>query len=1066
MKLDFKVSRLSAALALAVGLSTTAIAQETSSAMRGVITGPQGNPAANTRVIVVHEPTGTVNEFVTSADGSFSAKGLRVGGPYTVTVDSDQYQDAKLEDLYLALGDTLRITSQLKANDIERIAVSGSMIMVDSGGASSNFGEETIDNMPSLNRDLKDIARINPLVSINGAGEMTVAGGNPRSNSITVDGIGQNDDFGLNYGGYPTEQPPVSLSSIEQISVDVAPFSSKKGGFSGGTINAVTKSGTNEFEGEFFYETSTPDMKGDSLRLNRLNGEIDENGFRQYETVDVEPIQETTTFGLALGGPILQDKLFFFTNYEEWSSELDFNYGFEGSGASNEFNATEENFNEFLRILDQVYGIQDSLPGAPEDKDRKWLTKLSWNINQDHRLDVTYQWQDNSDMRGHSSGGNTVVLNSRIYDYHTRMSNISARLYSDWSANFITEMGITYKDVVSDSLTNADFGSVLVEEYFRGPSYAFGVDEYRHANKMANENLTLNFDATYLLDDHEIAFGTELERLYLYNKFVPSSLGSWEFDSFEGFENREIGNYRGSYDFDYQNAYTNNPEDAAYDAVRYTWAFYAEDTFFPTTDLEVTAGLRYERLSSDDKPTLNQNFVDTYGFDNQENLDGLDIILPRVSFKYYLNDDVTVRGGFGRFYGGVPNVWYSNPFTKDGITLVQADNDFIDDYFANSSDPADFTQVPQAIQDSLVQGAGSTNYTDPNFELPNDWRAQLAADYYFDIPMLGDGFRATTSLLYIRKKDEPVWKNTAIEPVGVAADGERLIFDSIYEGGRADNYDIMMTNADEDGRSWIFTQSLAKSWDNGLSMTMSYAHQDVEENTPGSSSQAQSNYKHYPIVNRNHPFAARGDYEIEHSLKITLGYEKEFFDGYATKVNLFWERRSGRPFSYTMSMYNDGDFGDTPDFWSQSVYLPYIPTGADDPNVDWENSVSWDELSYMLAQAGIEPGGYILDRNTGTQPWITDMDLSIQQEVPGFSDGHKGTLYLTIDNFANLLNDDWGIERRMGYPQQPLYDFGGLSDDGRYQIERLFNGYTVQNWDEYDITGSSWSLKVGVRYEF
>ncbi|WP_272977371.1 TonB-dependent receptor [Idiomarina baltica] len=1067
MKFNSKVSRISAAIALAVGMSTSVMAQETSSSMRGVITGPQGNPVANTKVIVTHEPTGTVNEFVTSADGTFTAKGLRVGGPYTVVIDSDKYQDAELDNLYLALGDTLRVTSQLKNNDMERISVSGSVIMTESGGASSNFGEETIDNMPSLSRDLKDIARINPLVSIRGNGEMSIAGGNPRSNSITVDGIGQNDDFGLNYGGYPTEQPPVSLSSIEQISVDVAPFSSKKGDFSGGTINAVTKSGTNEFEGEFFYEYSSPDMKGDSKRLNRITGSSgNDQGFREYETVDVEPIQKTSTFGMALSGPIIEDTLFFFTNYEEWNSKLDYQYGFQGSGASNEFYTTRENFEEFLSILENTYGVQDSLPGAPEDKDRKWLTKLSWNVNQDHRLDLTYQWQDNSDMRGHSSGGNTVVLNSRIYDYHTRMSNISARLYSDWSANFITEMGITYKDVVSDSITNADFGAVKVEEFFRGPAYEFGADQYRHANKVENQNLTFNFDATYLLGEHELAFGAEYERLRLYNKFVPESLGAWEFDSFDGFQNREIGNYNGTYDFSYQNAYTGNPEDAAYDAVRYTTALYVEDTFYPTTDLELTAGVRYERLSSDDKPTLNQNFVDTYGFSNQENLDGMDIVLPRVSFKYYLNDDVTLRGGLGRFYGGVPNVWYSNPFTKDGITLVAANSDFINDYFANSSDPADFTQVPQAIQDSLQQGAGSTNYIDPNFELPSDWRAQLAADYSFDIPMVGDDFRATTSLLYIRKQDEAVWLNTALEPTGTAADGERIIYDTIYSGNRSDNFDIMMTNAEDHGRSYIFTQSLAKQWDNGLNVTMSYTHQDVEEVSPGSSSQAQSNYQHYVAKSRNQPFSARGDYEIEHSFKVTVGYEKEFFDGYKTNINLFYERRSGRPFSYTMSMYQDGDFGDTRDFYTQSAYLAYIPSGADDPNVDWDNSVSWDELSAVLDRAGIAPGGYIMDRNSGTQPWVTNLDLSIKQQIPGFAEGHRGTLYFTIDNLANLLNSDWGVEKRLGYPQVDLYDFGGLSDDGKYQIERLFNGYAPQNYDEYDIGASSWSVKLGVRYEF
>lgn len=168
------------------------------------------------------------------------------------------------------------------------------------------------------------------------------------------------------------------------------------------------------------------------------------------------------------------------------------------SGATNEFYVSEADYNEFLRILDERYGIQDSLGGDPESKDRKWLTKLSWNINQAHRLDVTYQWQDNSDERNFSTGGDFVQLASRRYTYHTRMNNISARLYSDWSSNFITEMGITYKDVEANSLTNSDIGSVQVDMFFNGPSFAFGTDEYRHSNVAKNDNLTLQFRCNLL----------------------------------------------------------------------------------------------------------------------------------------------------------------------------------------------------------------------------------------------------------------------------------------------------------------------------------------------------------------------------------------------------------------------------------------------------------------------------------------------------------------------------------------------------------------------------------------
>ncbi|WP_109341113.1 TonB-dependent receptor [Saliniradius amylolyticus] len=1065
-----KLNKIALGVALSVGLSTATVAQETSSSMRGVIKGPEGNPAGNTKITVLHQPSGTVSEFVTNESGTFIAKGLRVGGPYTVVIDSDQFRDAMVEGVYLNLGETYRLQRQLESQDVETVVVTGRAMMMDTGGANSVFGEDVIDNVPSLNRDLKDVARLNPLASINGSGELSIAGGNPRTNSITVDGIGQNDDFGLNYGGYPTEQPPVSLDAIEQVSVSAAPFSAKKGDFSGGTINAVTKSGTNEFKGSVFYEFITPEMQGDVERIVRLIDEggkaTDENGFRVFDTEQVEPIEKESRFGLTLGGPIIEDELFFFTNYEEWKRELEMDYGFLGSDATHRYNTSRENFDRFLSILEDTYGFEDSLGGNPEDNDRKWLTKLSWNASDSHRLDITYQWQDNKDEREFGTGGDDVMLESRRYVYHTRMNNISARLYSDWSPSFVTEMGVSYKDVESQSLTRVGFGSVTVDEYYRGPSYEFGRDVYRHANASDNQNLKFNLDATWLLGEHEIKFGAEFERLRLYNMFVENSLGSWEFDSLDGFEEREVGNFRGNYDFSYANAYTNDPTDAAYDAVRHTMAFYAEDTFYASNYLELTAGLRYERLSSDDEPSLNQSFVDTYGFSNQENLDGLDILMPRVGFRYYASDDITVRGGIGRFYGGVPNVWYNNPFTKDGITLVSAPESVVNDYFANTSAPADFTQVPQTIRDSLMRGAGSTNYTDPNFDLPSDWRAQIGVDYSFDIAGIGNNFQLSSELLYMIKKDEPVWLNTAIEPVGTMTDGERLIQDSIYEGDLAENFDIMMTNAEEDGKSIIFTAKLAKEWDNGLHFTASYANQNIEENTPGSSSRAQSNYKHYIVKNRNHPFAGRGHYEVEHMFKLNLGYEKEFFSGYETSINLFFERRSGRPFSYTMGMYQDRDLGDTEDFYSNGAYLPYIPTGPNDPNVDWENSISWDELSTLLAQAGIEPGGYILGRNTETQPWVTELDLSVKQEIPGFVEGHKGTLFVTIDNLANLLNDDWGQERRLGFWNQNLYDFGGVSDDGRYQIDARFDGYDVRNYDQIDLNSSSWSIKLGVRYSF
>mgnify|MGYP000456266781 CR=1 FL=1 len=1062
-----RLSLISSAVIFALGLSTSAMAADTSSSMRGKILSPTGSAAANVKIIVIHEPSKTSREFVTNDSGNFTAKGLRVGGPYTVIIDSDTYSDTTLDNIFLSLGDTHRISEQLQVDSIERIQVTGSNILQKSGGSNSIFGAELIKNVPSFNRDIKDVARLNPLASINGNGELVIAGGNPRSNSLTVDGIGQNDDFGLNYGGYPTEQPPVSLDAIEQISVDVSPFSASKGNFGGGTINAVTKSGTNDFKFSGFAETSTPDLAGDVQTISTISEDgrnvLDENGHQTFETKTVAPIKTQSRFGFNVGGPIIEDELFFFVNYSNWSSKLEMDYGFEGSGATHEYNVSQEQFDEFNTILGDVYGRTDSLGGDPQDTNETLLAKLSWNINDDHRLDFTYQWQDDQDERNAGTGGTTVSMASNRYTYASIVNNFAVKVYSDWSDDFSTEIGLSYKDVETDSKTNSDIGQVTAITQYRGPEFVFGQDQFRHANESGTENLTLSFSGSYLMDDHEINFGLQYEDLSLYNLFGANSLGSWEFASFGDFADRDLAKYG---EFTYQNAYTGNTQDLAYNVSRSQLSLYVEDNFYLTDDVNVTAGVRYERLSSSDKPTLNTAFEDTYGYTNQENLDGLSIILPRVNIEWFFSEELTLSAGIGRFQGGIPNVWYNNPFQNDGITLVAASSNAVDAYYEDRLVDADFS-VPSEIVNSLEKGAGSTNYTDPNFKLPSSWRSRIAADYTFDIDGLGEGFNWSTELMYHVKENEAVWTNTALINPTTAADGERLIYDSRYTDDLKDNFDIQMTNAKDDGRSIIFSTALAKYWDSGLSMTMSYAHQDVEENHAGSSSRAQSNYKHNVIKSRNADFVARGNYEVEHSLKLNIGYEAEFFAGYKTNINLFFERRSGRPFSWVMGNYRDSDFGDTRDFYSNSAYLAYIPSGADDPNVNWDESgITWAELEGHLNQAGISERGQILDRNSGTQPWVTTMDLSIKQQIPGFAEGHKGEVFLMVDNFANMLNDDWGVEKRMGFPQQAIYDFGGLDSDGKYTLDKVYGGVDTRSYDRTVLSSSGWQMKVGISYKF
>ena len=1027
-------------LAISAGLSGYAFAQDTTSSILGKITSPTGSPATQTRVIIVHQPSGTVSEVVTNETGAYSVKGLRVGGPYQVTIDSEVYRDAQLNNLYLQVGKTLRLDQQLEDQVLEEVLVMGAVINSTTTGASSVFSEDDIRNAPSFNRDIKDIVRNNPMAIVDEDGNLSIAGNNPRYNSITVDGIGQNDDFGLNYGGYPSQRPPVSLDAVSQISVDTSPFTAKVGGFSGGLINVVTKSGTNELHGSLFYEGMDSSFAGDP------EGEG-----------DVE-LGDESTFGFTVGGPLMQDKAFFFVSYENFNSTLAKLYDVDGSGA-NTSNISAADYQRFTQILNDTYGFTDSVAGGVEENDEKILVKFDVNLADGHRMDFSYQVQDNEEDRNSSDQDYQLRMASNAYTLKTETTTYVSHLFSDWTDAFSTEIGLSYKDLTTRSNTNSDLGQVTVD--VGSDEIIFGRDRYRHANIADTSTLILNIDGNYLLGDHDIKFGYQGERLRLYNLFGDSTAGVWTFDSLDDFKNKSPSF------LSYRNAYTNNAEDLAYGIERFTHSLYAEDTWTVTSDLTLTFGLRYEQLATDDVPPENANFVETYGYSNTENLDGLDILLPRFSFNWDLNDTMTLRGGVGRYSGGKPNVWTANSFTNDGITLVSAPTSVTNAVIADP-DNVNFTDVPQAVRDAMTPGSGSTNYIDPDYELESDWRFQLGWDQELTIPWVGDGFLWSTEFNYSKKENSSFWVDTSRVEAGRTADGERIIYESIYTGDLASNYDLMLTNADDDGRSIIWTTNLQKDWQNGFSLFMAYTNQDITEANPGTSSTASSNYQYNVALNRNEELVGTGYYEVEHRFLINLGYAANWFGDNETRFNLFYERRSGRPFSWTLGAFNDYDFGDQRDFSNSDVYLPYIPSGADDPNIDWAGSgLSYAQMAELVDAAGLSgyAGGYA-PKYSSTQPWITELDFSIQQEIPGFADGHKGMVYLTIDNLLNLIDSDKGKVRRMEFPQQILWDYDVNPATGQYQYDERFGGSDTSNWSEYIPEASTWRLKVGLRYSF
>ncbi|RUO18755.1 cell envelope biogenesis protein OmpA [Aliidiomarina iranensis] len=1075
-----KLTRIAAAVALTLGMSGIAIA-DTSSAMRGQIVGPQGEVVANTRVIIQHVPSGTVTTAETNESGIFTASGLRVGGPYIVIIDSDVYEGKTLEDIFLQLGDAYRLNAQLeeRRQNIERITVTGSAINTTSlqAGSSSTWGEQEIRNMPTFDRDLKDVVRQNPLATDLGDDNrsLTVGGNNPRYNSITVDGIGQNDDFGLNSGGYPTNRSPISIDAIEQVSIQSVPFNARYSGFTGARINAVTRSGTNELFGSVFYEYASDDLAGtpDASRYtpnaNRPNLDYKEE-----------------SYGFSVGGPILQDRLFFFLNYEEYKEPTSIAQGPLGSSAVETKNIDPSVIARVQDIAQNVYGVDaGDWNVQPEQKDEKILAKIDWNINNDHRLAFTYQSAEDVAANNTTTGGQTNLnLQSRWYTRTQEMDNFALQVYSNWTNNLNTEFKASVKDVSTgqNPSLGRNFGQVEVrftEDENPGGDEGqinIGPDRSRHANSLETTTTEIQLHGEYLWNEHQIQFGAEYQNIDVFNEFVQNSLGNFFFDSIEDFENRFAS------EIQYQNAFTNVAADGAASFEYGNMALYLQDTWDVNWDLTLSFGLRYERFSSSDTPALNSNFVERYGFENTNNMDGLDLLLPRFSFNYEYNDNITIRGGAGMFAGGRPNVWISNAYSNDGVTVVSAPN-------LSDVSNVDITSVPQEMRDSLAAGDGNTTPIDPNFKMPYDTRYSVAIDYDdLSLGHLGEGWFASAEFIYTDKNREVAWTNLAKVPLlddsgnqVTSAAGRPLYvsWDPLagprpdeIGGSNTSRYDILLTNV-SGGRSLISTLSLGNNWDNGLSVRFSYTNQDVKDITSGGSSTAHSNYNFQTAIDKQNPTVGRASYEIEHRFMASLNYSKEFFAGYRSNFSLFWDRTSGRPYSYALDAFRFGGFGDASqnNLWSSTNYLPYIPTGADDPNVRYTGGLTYAQFAEWIESANLEQfaGGYAV-RNEGNRgPWNTNLDFRFEQEIPGILDGHKGAIYVDVRNVLAMLGQD-NQRHTVSFSDTGvrLASIGIDTETGQYIYGSPFGGFdeTPASATRYNARASTWSAKIGVRYQF
>lgn len=1038
-------------------------AQETSGDIRGQVTSSAGGSVAGARVQIIDTRTNTTSTAITDATGGFSARGLRVGGPYTVAVDAGGYVSTQIEDVSIALGDTARLSVTLDPGERETIIVTASRRdVVDVAlGPSATFTIGDLETAPAINRSIVDVIRSDPRIYVDEAfvDAVQCAGANPRFNSLTVDGVRMNDNFGLNSNGFPTERSPFGYDAIEQVAVELAPFDVQYGGFSACNINAVTKSGANSFFGGAFVDYTSDALTGSSL---------------EGEDVNVAEFDEIR-YGVNVGGPILQDRLFFFAAYEKLEGANTFDRGPEGSGAVAEvIGFTQTEYDEIVRIANEVYNFDPGgTPSSFDNEDEKLLVKIDWNITQNHRANFTYNFNDGFNITESDDAPDEFEFEKHLYERGAELVSYVGSLFSDWTDNFSTEVRLGYLELDNRQISvgGTDFAEIIVFED-DGNAIYLGGDDSRQANKLYYETLSFAAKGVYQLANHAITFGYEREDLDIFNMFVQHTEGQIEFNSIDFFEQGIFD------DYDYANAPSGDPADAAAEWGYVVSTIYAQDEWNFDNGLTLIGGLRYDWYTSDDVPAENPQFVADYGFSNALNLDGANLIQPRVGFQWEISDVLSLRGGFGLYSGGNPNVWLSNNYSANNVTQftvnegnLRSDGLYIDDVttvfdfnYVNAEDGTPGGPgwgIPEPLVGYVSDGEGSNfeiNALDPNFEIPSEWKYALGATYLLDVPMggfLGGEYVLNGDLLFSDGKDTAIIKRLDLVQTGTLFNG--LIPD--YSSPTVDAF--VLTNSSVGNEAFNASFTISKSYDMGLDWTLGYAYSDAEEVQAMTSSVAFSNYNNRAFLDPNEEVLARSNYNIENRVTFTANYGRNFFGDYETSIGVYGATNEGIPFSYAFDDPNR-IYGFTP-FLEGGVLL-YVPTGPNDPNVVFDPGFDQDGFFDFVDREGLSDyAGGFAPRNAFEGGWWTKFDIKLEQEFPGLRPGDRTAGFIVIDNVGNLLNDEWGILREAGFPRVATPVDGGLSADGT-QFE--FDSFSEPNTNPRVGDASLWSVRLGVRYEF
>ena len=1087
-------------------LSLSAVAQVTTSGINGIVTA-NNEEVIGATITAKHVPSGAIYRAVTNVNGRYTITGMRSGGPYEVEVSYIGYQTKKFTEIQLALGQNTVIDVPLSEGsemlqEVEIVAAARNTMRSDRSGAVTNLNGAQMAAVPTIGRSMTDIMKMTPQSS--SASGMAIGGGNYRQSSVTVDGAAFNNAFGLGSSPLPGGGTPISLDALDQMTISITPYDVRQSGFTGGGVNAVTKSGTNEFKGSLYTYITSTSLKGS--RVGSTSLPVDDG--------------HNDTYGLTFGGPIIKDKLFFFVNGEYENNVVTGPTARANSdGRTKDFAPTNRRpALEELESLSSYLGRTYGLTTGPwqgynvETPAYRILARVDWNINENHKFNVRFTKSNRKSSSGASASRSvpsnraTDIYGGSQNDYGSNsnygMSSLSSRYYAEYKftsiaaelnskfGKFNNTLRGTYSFQDQPRSTEYNDAAPVVEivmndgqDHF--PTWALTGDIFTYGNLAQTKTTVITDEVNATFGKHNLFAGIQFEHNFAANGYAQAAAGYYTFEATP--EEAAAGDWasvfnRGPRTFGI--TYGNNDAHSMFTSEMSTnqWSLYLQDNISWSERFRMSVGARLELPSY---PSLANNFNQGY-YDldfggrhfRTDNVPSASVSFsPRIGFNWDMTGDrkYILRGGTGLFVGRMPFVWLVSAVGNSGMGqtsywAVQSKGDKVPSFTMSQDD-----MLKQIGATSATSIPSSPTILSEDLRMPKTWKASLAFDAKlpYDIDFTLEGIYNWDLNPVVVANANVYWDGTSTIDLGHGDVRHKM---STYNKQSA----YLLENAGSKAHYASLSFQLHKNFDFGLDLSASYTLSTAKSYSEGIGDQVSSAYNNYRnsihAVNDNETGYAT--YVAPNRILVSASYKLKESANSSSTFSLLWDAyQYGYLGTYSYSRYSYIFASNVNNDPSAPGNLIYVPASRQELN-NWEfkeGKVGGETYTAEMQRddfwAFIQQDDYLknrtgqyAERGGAKMPWHHQLDFRYMRDMSFKAGKTKHTLQLGLDieNLLNFLCKDWGLYKQITGNNLLTYD----AKNNQYQYNLVNGARHLSTSQNYETTASTYRIQFTIRYLF